>query len=539
MSTNQVTIVRRATAGAAQLDRRQPGDRDADARERRRERAEGERAGDRRARRRRRSSPPDRDPDRGDSTVTTTIAADDREPARHRPSERRASGVARSISSRPEVSSRRPAPTSVAAARPARISPNSTNRSWRNPPTLRMSDAREDRAGASARSPASLRSARRTTGRTPAMTRPKMPSPSPHARAVGRPLPNGAAGRPAEPDEGPRQARRRDRARRADVAPDERLDADDEEDDDRDARPASATASRTRPASGMWFDVQPNQVRLASGASAGIARLVAVEDEAAEHHRAGDRRRPRRGPGTGRARRRGRPRRAPGARARARSRRGRDRDLVAGQRAVDRAGDRRRGEDRDDAIAMTRTWPGQLLERDPAAASSAPRRRTRGCPARLRGERADSARIDQRLSDDREERAVLVLDVAAQRLDVDGLPARPWRIGGTGRDEVGELLARLRAWRTRWRSPAVTPIRSRTRTTATMIVARRESRSVLPKTLPSVPDDRRGRPAIRVAAEAAGGGSSSCQAAWPASRPYSARNVSSSDGSRLTKSSSS
>ena len=105
----------------------------------------------------------------------------------------------------------------------------------------------------------------------PAITSPYSPRPMPQASAVGRPFPNGAAGRPAEPDEGARQARRRDRARGPEVAPHERLDADDEEQDDATSATGSATASRSAPASGRWFDVQPNQVRFASGASAGTA----------------------------------------------------------------------------------------------------------------------------------------------------------------------------------------------------------------------------------------------------------------------------
>ena len=52
----------------------------------------------------------------------------------------RESGVASRNSSRPEVSSDAQIATSVAAARPARIIPNSTNSSWRKPPTDRMSN---------------------------------------------------------------------------------------------------------------------------------------------------------------------------------------------------------------------------------------------------------------------------------------------------------------------------------------------------------------------------------------------------------------
>ena len=92
------------------------------------------------------------------------------------------------------------------------------------------------------------------------------------------------AGRPPEPDERPRQARRRDGARRADVAPGERLDADDEQHDATTATGMSDGQSYW-PASGMWFDgpAQPRQVGERRERRDG--GLVAVEDEPAEHDR--------------------------------------------------------------------------------------------------------------------------------------------------------------------------------------------------------------------------------------------------------------
>ena len=60
------------------------------------------------------------------------------------------------------------------------------------------------------------------------------------------------------------------------------------------SRTTTTTASKATdgqsncPASGRWFCVQPNQVRLANGASSGTGCLVAVEEEAGEHHEAGD-----------------------------------------------------------------------------------------------------------------------------------------------------------------------------------------------------------------------------------------------------------
>ena len=152
-----------------------------------------------------------------------------------------------------------------------------------------------------------------------------------------------------------------------------------------------------------------------------------------------------------------------------------------GSLPLTRAGDRHREEDRDARDDDHDDVPGQLLERDPAPARSAPRPRTRGCPAAPpRRASPDSARIDHRLSDDREERAVLVLDVAAQRLDVDRLAGEALEDRRHGSRRCRRAPCARRAWRTRSRWPRSTLIRSRTSKTATMIVARRESRSVLP-----------------------------------------------------------
>ena len=86
---------------------------------------------------------------------------------------------------------------------------------------------------------------------------------------------------------------------------------------------------------------------------------------------------------------------------------------------------------------------GQLLERDPAAATTGAAATNSRLPRCASAASVpDRARIDHRLSDEREERPVLVLEVAAQRADVDGLPARPGRIGGTAAMSVGQLCAR-------------------------------------------------------------------------------------------------
>ena len=100
------------------------------------------------------------------------------------------------------------------------------------------------------------------------------------------------------------------------------------------------------------------------------------------------------------------------------------------------------------------------------------------------GERARQGEDRPQADEEREERAVLVVEVAAQRADVDGSAGQAGQDGRHGPDDVGQLLARRgrvelgRRWR------CVTPMRNRPSTTATAIIARRESRMVLPKTLP-------------------------------------------------------
>ena len=229
----------------------------------------------RRAEHRRRDVAPgdggaDRDAEHRERTMNTTIADQDPTPAGQRPSAP-APAAWRAGTRAGRTSRRTPSrPTSVAAARPARIRPNSTNRSWRKPPTVPMSIAREDRSRGAARIGRLAELLDERLGRSrrsPARRgRGRGPTPAPSAGSGRR------SGRPARGGRrGPRQARRRDGARRADVAAGERLDADDEQDDREHARPARPTAQSNTPASGMWFAVQPNQVRLASGARAGIA----------------------------------------------------------------------------------------------------------------------------------------------------------------------------------------------------------------------------------------------------------------------------
>ena len=116
-----------------------------------------------------------------------------------------------------------------------------------------------------------------------------------------------------------------------------------------------------------------------------------------------------------------------------------------------------RGDERRTTIASVSitTWPDSF--------SSAIRRRVerrRGdeleaAAPRLGGERAGQGEDRPQAATSGKNAAVLVLEVAAQRLDVDR-PCRrgPARIGGTAVDEVAELVRATRASRTRRRSPA-------------------------------------------------------------------------------------
>ena len=204
-------------------------------------------------------------------TTMTTMPLPDAERPRRRPSARARAAVASRNSSRPDVSSDAQPPTSVAAARPARISPNSTKRSSRKPPTEAMSMPGKTLPRRSLEVRRLGRAARRTSRPEPAITQPEQAE----ADAPGQRRRQVLAGRP--PDR-PAQAQRgraagsgvgtrsspRGRAART---PRRRW---------RTGR-SPTTATRTSgaqsnwPASGRWSDVQPNQVRFANGASCGMA----------------------------------------------------------------------------------------------------------------------------------------------------------------------------------------------------------------------------------------------------------------------------
>ena len=269
--------------------------------------------------------------------------------------------------------------TSVAAARPARIEPEldeeragGTRRPWRC-----RCPGRRSRAGAA--KSGDLPSCSTNDRPDPAMhASRRCPARGPRRAAVGRCL----AERSRRPGRAsPTSARGRlgvGSARGTDVAADERLDADDEAGRSRRRATRTSDGQSYWPASGRWLVVQPNQVRFGDGAERRDRRLVAVEEEAAEHQRAGDARPPRRVRGTARARTRPSRRRAPSGRARSRSRR------------RPRPGSRRpaasrtcrppamRQEDHDATRPPGRRCARTASRGRSAAASAAPRRRTRG-----------------------------------------------------------------------------------------------------------------------------------------------------------------
>ncbi len=182
----------------------------------------------------------------------------------------RARREARSISVRPDVSVEAHRPTRVAAARPARINPNSTKTSSRNPPT----DARS--------TPGKTECSRsmswgdrvswvdpRAAG--PGEHEPEQPEADPPGEREVDVLAGSAPDRPAHAGEGVWQGRGRDGARRAQVAPGEGLDADGREDDDdqrrrvragpsRPGRPAADGCSSSRTRSGWRTGREPGSL---------------------------------------------------------------------------------------------------------------------------------------------------------------------------------------------------------------------------------------------------------------------------------------
>ena len=347
----------------------------------------------------------DHDPDAGSPTPPATTQRT------------RDSGVASRNSSRPDVSS---------DAQPRRASPRRGRRGsgrtrrtgaagTRRPIAMSMSGNDRCRAASGSRATCSswsMNELARAGDQRARRGRCRCPR---RARSAG--LADRPAGRAAQADERPRQARRRERRSsrrcRAGRTPRRRWRAG----RPRRRRPGASDAQSNWPASGRWFVVQPNQVRFASGASAGIGRLVAVEDEPAEHHRAGDA---------------GRRAAAEERRERERHRAGRERQertarCVAGgrrRREISSPGQRLRRRSRrstmreehdDDRDRRAGEVAGQLLERDPAPADRRRGDELEAAAPRLGGERARQREDRPQADDEREERAVLVLEVAAQR----------------------------------------------------------------------------------------------------------------------------
>ena len=215
----------------------------------------------------------------------------------------------------------------------------------------------------------------------------------------------------------------------------------------------------------------------------GDRQLVAVEDEAAEHDGTRDpRRRPPadqwrecEGDRPAREREQEQPDGVAG--------RGADRDVVAGERRERAADEGDRDEDQDHRDRERDDVSEQLLKRDPSSAERCRGDELEAAAVRLRGERPGQGEDRPEAHDQREERAVLVGDVPAERVHRDGPAGQALQDRRHGRDDVDEAL-RDAAVANSDTIALLTPIRSSPRTTPTTIVARRESRIVLPKTLP-------------------------------------------------------
>ena len=186
------------------------------------------------------------------------------------PSQRRRDrGVASTISVRPDDSSEAQVPTSVAAASPDRIRPNSMNTSCRNAPGLFRSMSGNTWLMSWVNAGDSPICSTNDFADEP-ITSPKTPRPMPQARAVGS---SSAKVRPVGPRR-PFSARGRlgvgivlvwPMSRRTNASmPMARSTT-------VTAATSSSEAQSYAPASGRWLVVQPNQVRFANGASSGIA----------------------------------------------------------------------------------------------------------------------------------------------------------------------------------------------------------------------------------------------------------------------------
>ena len=331
----------------------------------------------------------------------------------------RSRGVASRNSSRPDDSSDAHPPTSVAAASPTSTSPNSTNRSCRKPPTVPMSMPGKMLPRSLWKSGADP-SCSTNDRPEPAIKRPNRPSPMPHASAVGR---FSLAVRPAGPWM-PARARGRPGQGIALVAPRSRR-----------TKASMPTAHRTIttiatrisgaqsnwPARGQVVGGPAEPGEVGEWGEARDGALVSIQEEPAEGDRAGDagrrstaedgRQRERHGPRG--QRQEAEPDRVAGGGVHA--------ERIARQLREGAAGDHDRNEDHGHRDHDRRHVAEQLLERDPSPGHGIGRDEFEAAAARLGGQRAGQCEDRPEADHEREERPVLVLEVAAQRLDIDRL----------------------------------------------------------------------------------------------------------------------
>ncbi len=196
-------------------------------------------------------------------------------------------GVARTISSRPDVSSDAQPPTNDAAARPARMIPNSTNSSWRNPPGAGVVDVRKDGRQQLDELRRVLQLLHEAAGRAAQDQAEESDADAPGERLAPRLVLIARPSRPTEPQQRARHGWRGQRRRDADVPASEGLDPHHQQRDDHERheghrRPVVLAGERDV----VVGPAPPGQVRERS--QLGDRRPVAVHDEPGECHGTGD-----------------------------------------------------------------------------------------------------------------------------------------------------------------------------------------------------------------------------------------------------------
>ena len=188
-------------------------------------------------------------------------------------------------------------------------------------------------------------------------------------------------------------------------------------------------------------------------------------------------------------------------------------------------------------MTIATTWPEQLLERDPAAGRRGRGDELEAAPPRLGGERAREREDRPQAGDQREERAVLVWKVAAEGLDVDRLAGEALEDRRHGRDEVRRSPAATRAVDELGDDRLADADQDQADEAADEQgrPARVAERLAEDAAEPEDPPDERDLPVGGRGLDFDVMSGRLLAAVWP----YWARNVSSSEGSRLTKSSSS